>query len=287
MAGSNRLEVDYVVSREIYSFPAQTSGTTILSAQQLIYKHGRRLKLGGSEEYGSLKDVILSNATAYVLNISTPLPVSIGNGYQHYQDIRATILGRERKYIGMKSAVGHVTPVSSSAIKEAVGLAKEITGGVAEFISGFLSVDIEQGVLVNQPLPNHDVGVIRIRSSIVGVTAEGGSYTDNYSVLSSTDMYFDQIVYTEAMVDYITGRHMWNEFLMLSSDQRQAAIKFVRESYGLSPKTPRNSPLVLPSRAGFYPFWALSRNLDATLPPPDVRKFAYPGYKMRTLIPAR
>jgi hypothetical protein len=287
MSGSKRLEVDYIVSREIYSYPAQTSGTTMLSAPHLIYKHGRRLKMGGSEEYGSMKGVILANADAYVLNISTPLPPSIGNGYQHYQDIRANILGQERKYIGMKSAVGHVTPVSTTALKEAVGLASEIGAGIAEFIQGFLTVDIEQGVLYNQPLPNHDVGVIRIRSSIVGVTAEGGSYTDNYAVLSSTDMYFDQIVYTEAMVDYLFGRHLWNEFLMLSSDQRNAAIKFVRESHGLSPKTRRNEPLILPSRAGNYPFWALSRNLDATLPPPDVRKFSYPGYKKRTLTPVR
>ena len=280
---SSQLSVDYVISRKIYKFPGVVTGSRIVGSPLLIHEHSVRLRQGDSESYTPPTGVIISNANAYVLQFSTAAPPSLGIAYAHYQDIRATIQGRERKYIGCRTASGHVTPASTTALKDAIDTATNAAGGFLEFVAGFLSVDAELGVLNSQPLPNHDLGVIRIESSIQGVTAEGGSLTDNYSVLSNTDLRFTHDVYTEAMVDFIVGRQYWDEFLMLSSDQRKTAIRYVQERYGLAQRNPHPTPTVLPSRAGFYPYWALERNLDPYSPPRDVRTLSYPGYNRRTM----
>lgn len=287
---NSNLKVDFVVSRKIYKFPGIVAGSRIFGSPHLIHQHSIRLKLGGSESYSPPEGVIIANAKAYALSVSTTTPPSLGVTYHHSQDIRATIQGKERKYIGFKSAVGHVTPLSTTSIREAINTFKDVTGGLLEFFAGFLNADVEIGVLTSQALPSHHLGLIRIESSIKGITAEGGTLTDNYAVLSNSNISFVHDIYTEAVSDFITGRRYWDEFLLLSSDQRKAAIKYVREAHGLSkrsPPSPNPTPSVYPSRAGFYPFWALERNLDPTAPPTDVRRVSYPGYKKRTLTPVR
>jgi hypothetical protein len=282
-----KIDVDYTVTREIYFFPGTAPGDLITGPAQLIYKHSKEVKGGGSEEYNSLPRHVIRGERVSVNTITGVVGNSMLKMSTTYKSVEAVILGEPRKYLAEKRAIGHVTPLTTDTLSDVVGLLqpfrKGVTnrrGAIGDVVGGLGSGVIGKGIDTLILLPNHDVGVIQVKSNIFGITVEGGSDMDTTGYLASTDMSFDERIYTEAMSDYIRGRRFWNKFLTYPSNIRNKAIKIVNNGFDT---TPESQQIMASPEALMYPYWALERGLNQFLPPTDVRTLPYPGYKKQRL----
>jgi hypothetical protein len=291
---------DLTYTRIIYRFPTPGNRSN---------PFGQPVRLI-TESFDSIGDSGVSNSAAsrdyMIVSVAPYTSWSVGNtdfaylygGYREWQEITAVLGGIERKYIGFKQTGGRVSPAQLNLLRqivEGVGDAFESVGGGIKstvlYVLSLISPDGQVRGLQNQPIPSHHTGIIRMDGRLKGISSEGGAIDGNSVTMANTDVSWSQEIMTPDYHQYMQARHIWNDFLLLSSNERREQLELFR-GYLKQRETllerRRNGQIRVgdafppdPLSGGDvhqYIWWAWQRRLDPTAPPPDTRKYPYPGY---------
>jgi hypothetical protein len=242
--------------------------------------------------------MMVSSAPYYSKSIGSSEFAYLYSGYVEWQDITAVVGGSERRYIGFKHTSGRVSPAQLDVFRqivEGVGDVYQAVGsGVKKsvlYVMSLLSIDGQARNLQNQPFPSHHTGIIRMEGRLSGVSSESGAIDGNSVTMASVDVNWIQEIMTVAYHEYMQARAIWNNFLSLSSEQRREQLNifrgYLKEREVLLERR-RSGQISVgdafppdPLSGGDvheYIWWAWQRRLDPTAPPPDTRKYSYPGY---------
>jgi hypothetical protein len=253
---------------------------------------------GFSNSAASNDYMIVSAAPYYSKSLGLTEFSYIHGGYTEWQDITAVVGGSERKYIGFKQTGGRVSPAQLDVLRqivEGVGDIYEAVGGGVKksilYVMSILAIDGQARNLQNQPFPTHHNGIIRMEGSLTGISSEGSAMDGNSVTMASVDVRWTQEIMTADYHEYMQARAIWNSFLSLSSEERREQLNlfrgYLREREVLLERRRRGQIRVGdkfppdPLSGGDvhqYIWWAWQRRLDPTAPPPDTRKYSYPGY---------
>lgn len=296
----SQITEDLQYTRTIYSFP---------NPGDYSIPHGQPFQLI-TETFSSVGDSGAANSAgshAYmIVPASSYIALSVGltefsyvvGGYTEWQDITATVGGAERKYIGFKQVLGRVTPAQVNVLRQIVEGVGDAVGAVRDGIKAailhaisIVAPDVGIRNLLNQPFPAHHTGFIRMEGRLTGIAGEGGAIDGNSVTIANVDVSWRQEIMTLAYHEFMQARHRWNSFMRLTSASRQEQIILFqgylaqrntlleRRRRGQMqvgdqfPPNPLSDDTVHP-----YIWWAWERRLDPTAPPPDTRRYAYPGY---------
>jgi hypothetical protein len=242
--------------------------------------------------------MIVSEAPYFSRSLGITEFAYVRGGYTEWQDITAVVGGSERKYIGFKQTIGRVTPAQIGLLRqivEAVGGAYELVGGGVKktvlYVMSLISIDGQARALQHQPFPSHHTGIIKMEGILTGVSSEGGALDGNSVTLANAEVTWTQEIMTVAYHEFMQARAIWNDFLSLSSQQRREQLNtfrgYLKERQVLLERRRAGQIRVGdafppdPLSGGDihqYIWWAWQRRLDPTAPPPDTRRYAYPGY---------
>ncbi len=256
---------------------------------------------GYSDSAKSNDYMIVSEAPYFSRSLGNTDFSYLQGGYVEWQDLTAVVGGSERRYIGFKQTHGRVTPAQFNLLRDIVegvgGVVEGVGGGVKKsilFVLSLLSIDGQARALQNQPFPSHHTGIIRMEVNLIGISSEGGAMDTNSVTMSSVEVRSTQEIMTLDYHEYMQARAIWNNFMSLSSDQRREQLK-IFQGYLAQRNTLLDRRRSGQIRVGDafppdplsggdvhqYIWWAWQRRLDPTAPPPDTRKYAYPGYDYR------
>lgn len=291
---------DLQYTRIIYRFPFPGNHTNPYGPPvRIITETFNSIGDSGPENSRRNGDYIVVPASSYVSRSigMTEFSYLLG-GYTEWQDITATVGGAERKYVGFKQTLGTVTPAQVSVIRqivEGVGDAAEALKNKGKelllYILSIISMDLGVRNLINQPFPSHHTGMIRMQGNLRGVAGEGGAIDGNSVTMASVNVNWTQEIMTADYHEFMKARRIWNSFMQLSSGERREQLRlfqtYLAQRNELLEKRRRGqlqvgdafppSPLT-DDTVHPYIWWAWQRRLDPTAPPPDTRRFTYPGY---------
>ena len=256
---------------------------------------------------GSGPDESVVNSYYMVVPVASYYSRSVGitefdylvGGYIEWQDITANIAGSNRKFVGFKRTSGRISPAQVSVVRQIAEGVADVGSAIGNGVKGILlnamsllNIDGSVRNLYNQPFPAHHIGIIQMDGHLRGISGEGSALDGNSVTLSDVDVRWSQIIMTEAYHEFMQIRRLWNSFLQMPAAIRQNQIKIFqgyltqRDEFILRqrrggqitvgdpfPPNPLSDDQVHP-----YIWWAWSRRLDPTAPPPDTRQYDYPGY---------